>query len=73
MKWDFSVIKTHNATLNGENKFGKLCFKIPNLVVRKLYVERFFEMYLNHQNAKKLKYIIRRIIIIICLFQGSLY
>ena len=33
-------------TLNGENEFGKLCFKIPNLVVRKLYVERIFEMFL---------------------------
>ncbi len=33
-------------TLNGENEFGELKFTIPNLVVRKLYVERIFEMYL---------------------------
>jgi hypothetical protein len=33
-------------TLNGENKFGELKFTIPNLVVRKLYVERIFEMFL---------------------------
>jgi hypothetical protein len=33
-------------TLNGETDFGELQFKIPNLVVRKLYVERIFEMLL---------------------------
>ncbi len=33
-------------TLNGETFLGKLRFKIPNLVVRKLYVERLFEMLL---------------------------
>jgi len=31
-------------TLNGETEFGEL--KIPNLVVRKLYVELIFEMFL---------------------------
>lgn len=47
-------------TLNGENELGELRFKIPNLVVRKLYVERIFETflpedterYLAHQRAK---------------------
>jgi len=33
-------------TFNGETEFGDLRFKIPNLVVRKLYVERLFEMFL---------------------------
>jgi len=33
-------------TLNGETEIGDLSFKIPNLVVRKLYVERLFEMFL---------------------------
>jgi hypothetical protein len=33
-------------TLNGETPLGKLCLTIPNLVVRKLYVERIFEMLL---------------------------
>jgi len=33
-------------TLNGESEIGYLNFKIPNLVVRKLYVERLFEMFL---------------------------
>jgi hypothetical protein len=33
-------------TLNGETEIGELRFKIPNLVVRKLYVERLFEMFL---------------------------
>jgi len=33
-------------TFNGETEFGDLRFKIPNLVVRKLYVERIFEMLL---------------------------
>jgi len=47
-------------TFNGENELGELRFKIPNLVVRKLYVERLFEnflpedteRYLVHQQAK---------------------
>ncbi len=33
-------------TLNGEAALGRLCFKIPNLVIRKLYVERLLEMFL---------------------------
>lgn len=33
-------------TLNGETEFGEWRFKIPNLVVRKLYVERLFETFL---------------------------
>jgi len=33
-------------TFNGETSIGDLCFKIPNLVVRKLYVERIFERFL---------------------------
>jgi hypothetical protein len=33
-------------TLNGETEYGELSFKIPNLVIRKLYVEQLFEMYL---------------------------
>jgi len=47
-------------TLNGENELGELSFKIPNLVIRKLYIERLFETflpedterYLVHQQAK---------------------
>jgi hypothetical protein len=33
-------------TLNGETEYGELSFKIPNLVIRKLYVEQLFEIYL---------------------------
>ncbi|RKZ78402.1 MAG: AAA family ATPase, partial [Candidatus Parabeggiatoa sp. nov. 1] len=33
-------------TLNGETEIGELRFCIPNLVVRKLYVQRIFEMFL---------------------------
>jgi hypothetical protein len=33
-------------TLNGKTSVGKWRFKIPNLVVRKLYVERLFETFL---------------------------
>ncbi len=33
-------------TFNGETLIGKLRFKIPNLVIRKLYVERLFENFL---------------------------
>ncbi|MEN8221318.1 MAG: AAA family ATPase [Pseudomonadota bacterium] len=33
-------------TFNGETEFGDLRFKIPNLVARKLYVERLFERFL---------------------------
>lgn len=33
-------------TLAGENEFGELLLKIPNLVVRKLYVERMLELLL---------------------------
>ncbi len=47
-------------TLNGENELGELKFKIPNLVIKKLYVERLFETFLPedteryqaHQRAK---------------------
>ncbi len=33
-------------TFNGENELGELKFKIPNLVIKKLYVERLFETFL---------------------------
>jgi len=33
-------------TLNGENEDGELVFKIPNLVIRKLYVEKLKELLL---------------------------
>ena len=39
-------------TLNGETLLGELRFKIPNLVVRRLYVERLFEDLLP-QNAER--------------------
>ncbi len=40
-------------TLNGETEFGELQFKIPNLVVRKLYVERIFEMVLPQTSERE--------------------
>jgi len=40
-------------TLNGETDFGELQFKIPNLVVRKLYVERIFEMLLPQKQERE--------------------
>jgi len=39
-------------TLNGETELGKLRFKIPNLVVRKLYVERLFETFLPEETER---------------------
>jgi len=39
-------------TLNGETELGKLRFKIPNLVVRKLYVERLFENFLPKETER---------------------
>jgi len=39
-------------TLNGENELGKLRFKIPNLVIRKLYVERLFENFLPKETER---------------------
>ncbi len=40
-------------TLNGETDLGKLRFKIPNLVARKLYVERLFEMHLTKSEREQ--------------------
>jgi hypothetical protein len=40
-------------TLNGETAFGELRFKIPNLVVRKLYVERLGERLLPHKQERE--------------------
>jgi hypothetical protein len=40
-------------TLNGETEIGELRFKIPNLVVRKLYVERLFEMHLTKSEREQ--------------------
>jgi hypothetical protein len=40
-------------TLYGKNEFGKWCFKIPNLVVRKLYVERILEMFLPQKQERE--------------------
>ncbi|RKZ42392.1 MAG: AAA family ATPase [Gammaproteobacteria bacterium] len=39
-------------TLNGETEYGELRFKIPNLVIRKLYVEQLFEMYLPDESER---------------------
>ena len=41
-------------TLNGENELGELRFKIPNLVIRKLYVERIFETFLPEDTERYL-------------------
>jgi len=38
--------------LNGENELGELRFKIPNLVVRKLYVERLFETFMPEETER---------------------
>ncbi|WP_253181144.1 hypothetical protein [Candidatus Marithrix sp. Canyon 246] len=40
-------------TLNGETELGKLRFKIPNLVARKLYVERLFEIHLTKSEREQ--------------------
>ncbi|WP_216093255.1 AAA family ATPase [Candidatus Marithrix sp. Canyon 246] len=40
-------------TLNGETEVGELRFKIPNLVARKLYVERLFEMHLTKSEREQ--------------------
>jgi hypothetical protein len=40
-------------TLNGETEIGELRFKIPNLVVRKLYVERLFEIHLTKSEREQ--------------------
>jgi len=40
-------------TLNGETELGQLRFKIPNLVARKLYVERLFEMHLTKSEREQ--------------------
>ena len=40
-------------TLNGETEFGELQFQIPNNVVRKLYVERIFEMVLPQTSERE--------------------
>ncbi len=39
-------------TLNGETEYGELRFKIPNLVIRKLYVDQLFEMYLPDETER---------------------
>jgi hypothetical protein len=40
-------------TLDGETELGELRFKIPNLVVRKLYVEHLFEMLLPQDTERE--------------------
>ena len=40
-------------TLDGETELGELRFKIPNLVVRKLYVEYLFEMLLPQDTERE--------------------
>ncbi|MCP4705402.1 MAG: AAA family ATPase, partial [candidate division Zixibacteria bacterium] len=42
-------------TLNGETELRKLRFKIPNLVVRKLYVEHLFEMLLPQPEREEVR------------------
>jgi hypothetical protein len=44
-------------TLNGETELGELRFKIPNLVVRKLYVERLFEMHLTKSEREQTRHL----------------
>jgi hypothetical protein len=39
-------------TFNGETEFGDWCFKIPNLVVRKLYVDQLFEKFLPQKTER---------------------
>ncbi len=39
-------------TLNGETELGEFCFKIPNLVVRSLYVERLFDKLLPQEERE---------------------
>jgi hypothetical protein len=39
-------------TLDGQDEFGEWRFKIPNLVVRKLYVEQIFEMRLPQETER---------------------
>jgi len=41
------------VTLDGETALGELRFKIPNLVVRKLYVEHLFEMLLPQDTERE--------------------
>ena len=43
-------------TLNGETELGKLCLKIPNLVIRKLYVEQLLEMILPEVQTREEAY-----------------
>jgi len=42
-------------TLDGQTALGKLRFKIPNLVVRKLYVEHLFEMLLPQPEGEEVR------------------
>ena len=42
-------------TLDGQTALGKLLFKIPNLVVRKLYVEHLFEMLLPQPEREEVR------------------
>jgi hypothetical protein len=44
-------------TLNGETELGQLRFKIPNNVVRKLYVERLLEMHLTKSEQEQTKHL----------------
>ncbi|MEN8220406.1 MAG: AAA family ATPase, partial [Pseudomonadota bacterium] len=39
-------------TFNGKTAFGKLRFKIPNLVARQLYVEQLFELFLPQESER---------------------
>jgi hypothetical protein len=48
-------------TLAGHNEFGELILGIPNLVIRKLYVERLVEMLLSeYENKKQVTYLTRQ-------------
>ena len=40
-------------TLNGQTPWKKMRFKIPNLVIRKLYVERLFDNFLPHKRERE--------------------
>ncbi|TGO03085.1 hypothetical protein PN36_13220, partial [Candidatus Thiomargarita nelsonii] len=39
-------------SFNGKTEFGKLRFKIPNLVARQLYVEQLFELFLPQESER---------------------
>jgi len=47
-------------TLNGKTEWGEFCFKIPNLVVRSLYVERLFDRLLPQEEREEVQLMAKR-------------